>query len=103
MDFNLLQNEAAKNGIFALLFTALLICVLYALVTIYRDSKKREDETRLSNDEREKRYISTIETLSEALNCKDLIEEMAEDIKEMQDSFKKDICEIMTALKKKKL
>jgi hypothetical protein len=103
MDFNMPLNEAAKNGIFALLFTVLLICVLYALMRIYNDSKKRDDEIRKANDDREQRYINTIESLSEALNCKDLIEEMSEDIKEMKDNFKQEICEIMAVIKKKKL
>lgn len=81
MDFNLLSQEAAKYGIFAVLFVFLLISFLKAFTRVYEDSKKRDEEIRKSNDEREKKYIDTISTLSESLKC---VEELSGDVKDIK-------------------
>ena len=74
-------EQALKNGIWATLFVA------YFIFT-QKMNQKREEDCKKTNDERELRYINTIEknqevikNLSEALHS---IEDIANDINEIK-------------------
>ena len=76
-----LIQEAVKNGIWALMFISY-------FVYKQKIDIKREEETRKTNDSREKRYIDTIDknheviqNLSEALKC---VDDISDDIKNIK-------------------
>lgn len=81
-----LMEAAASQGLWATLFVFLLITVIGLIRWILQKFEEREKTTQAENNQRETRYIETIDTLASGLN----------DIKEVKlcvDEMRKDVAE----------
>lgn len=79
-------SQSFSQGLWATLFVFLLITVIGLVKWILQKFEEREKVSQAENNEREKRYIGTIDTLASGLNnikeVKACVDEMRKDVAE---------------------
>lgn len=95
MDVSGFLDIALKYGIWCACFLALSLYTLKHYETLVKetkeDSKKREEELKKENNDRELRYISTINNITDKVYNKiDVIEVKVDKIQEQVADFKKE-------------